>query len=56
MATQEPDLRPAAAYDTPFIDAKAEPTLKNPEAEAFYAEASTYSLVAPPLGTGAVRQ
>jgi hypothetical protein len=39
MAIHDPKVEPAELYNVPVIDAKAEPTLKNPEAEAFYAEA-----------------
>ena len=38
MAIHEPKLAPGS-YPVPVMDAKAEPTLKNPEAESFYAEA-----------------
>ena len=39
MAVHDPTL-PSGAYPAvPLMDAKAEPTLKYPESEAFYAEA-----------------
>jgi hypothetical protein len=39
MAAQNPDAKSKAYPGVPTIDAKAEPTLKYPESEAFYAEA-----------------
>lgn len=39
MTVHNPDFTPIAHPGVPIIDAKAEPTLKYPEAEAFYAEA-----------------
>src|ERR687894_92556 len=39
MAVHEPDLSSGAYPGVPVMDAKAEPTLKYPESEAFYAEA-----------------
>jgi hypothetical protein len=39
MAVHDPDLVSGAHPGVPVMDAKAEPTLKYPESEAFYAEA-----------------
>ena len=39
MAAHNPDVKSKAYPGVPTIDAKAEPTLKYPESEAFYAEA-----------------
>ena len=39
MAAHDPNLTSHPQPSVPVIDAKAEPTLKHPESEAFYAEA-----------------
>ena len=38
MAVHDPDLVSGLHHGVPLMDAKAEPTLKYPESEAFYAE------------------
>ena len=39
MAIHDPRIEAAGPYPVPLMESKAEPTLKNPEAESFYAEA-----------------